>query len=854
MRSSLNDQSVEEERGVNHDHAGENDIENEEDDDDDLGLDEILSGIEGITGCGGDKKDASLKPKFAPSSSIPQAPPPPPPPPLPLPIACETPEFVVENGENHGPSQSGAKHGAEDSREEKKSDGIDLASSSNNKNSLFEKPRRPQISSVDFGNDRATTNGKGPRTNNDFDAGNSRQEREGSFRDENLTQEEDCTLLSDGDATRQHKILVQSGQGPMFSSGGFDDSAMRASHMSSQQDVGDKAMFLNANEIIEGDDSVNSFLDEVEDDFLGYDINKNDIIHESHQMQQSIKSPPRGTTHTSTTPIQPVTGETVPRSVTQLNTPISERTSHAYNPEHTNSINDKPPLHNRDNSAPTENILGEVHHHNNQEDETLSTVTDPTESPFIYTYKNKKPGRDDDSVSQITSSIAGGSYASSYLQNIPINIGGDGRSSRNRASNGLSWMGGATTGSRINYRKHSNRSRRTSPNGSSNGSGGSVRLDLDYGENDEGSQNGMDEIAYVLNTESIPTRNQRARRPLGRGGSCPVSLAEISSVCSADDVSTLDSRQVNFTRNRRIVTDYPDNVSKLGFGGVSCTGQSGSGNTVLSESTKSNPIGLIKGLASLARKTKHHATRFFLPHSANVERRKKFDRSDSSDSLEEILLEEGSRRRSRSHHDDEDIDYFSRAMSTTSASHSNLDNTRRQKQRTDGSLGNSLTQVVGTFLLVTVALTIYRGNVAEEDDSIKFNLETPPGGQPFDLQGGNSFGGYKDMGGMDIRQGGNDVRFDPAINSMMADTIEVVNEQLRRGGEQIVVDRQQPIEDSLDSMVIQPKPISTVVRLPSSFEALANVDEIPFQRGIDIPFYWHVPRSGGGTVNDVLGR
>ncbi|KAL7540245.1 hypothetical protein ACHAXR_009968 [Thalassiosira sp. AJA248-18] len=26
-----------------------------------------------------------------------------------------------------------------------------------------------------------------------------------------------------------------------------------------------------------------------------------------------------------------------------------------------------------------------------------------------------------------------------------------------------------------------------------------------------------------------------------------------------------------------------------------------------------------------------------------------------------------------------------------------------------------------------------------------------------------------------------------------------------------------------------------------------------FQRGIDVPFYWHVPRSGGGTVNDVLG-
>jgi len=31
------------------------------------------------------------------------------------------------------------------------------------------------------------------------------------------------------------------------------------------------------------------------------------------------------------------------------------------------------------------------------------------------------------------------------------------------------------------------------------------------------------------------------------------------------------------------------------------------------------------------------------------------------------------------------------------------------------------------------------------------------------------------------------------------------------------------------------------------------VDDVLFQRGIDVPFYWHVPRSGGGTMNDVLG-
>jgi hypothetical protein len=38
-----------------------------------------------------------------------------------------------------------------------------------------------------------------------------------------------------------------------------------------------------------------------------------------------------------------------------------------------------------------------------------------------------------------------------------------------------------------------------------------------------------------------------------------------------------------------------------------------------------------------------------------------------------------------------------------------------------------------------------------------------------------------------------------------------------------------------------------------ALQNLANVDSGPFQRGIEIPFYWHVPRSGGGTISDVLG-
>jgi hypothetical protein len=48
-------------------------------------------------------------------------------------------------------------------------------------------------------------------------------------------------------------------------------------------------------------------------------------------------------------------------------------------------------------------------------------------------------------------------------------------------------------------------------------------------------------------------------------------------------------------------------------------------------------------------------------------------------------------------------------------------------------------------------------------------------------------------------------------------------------------------------------PVQYEVQVPPVFDGLANVDDMLFQRGIDIPFYWHIPRSGGGTMNDVLG-
>mmetsp|Transcript_779 Transcript_779/g.1530 ORF Transcript_779/g.1530 Transcript_779/m.1530 type:complete len:1025 (+) Transcript_779:524-3598(+) len=589
------------------------------------------------------------------------------------------------------------------------------------------------------------------------------------------------------------------------------------------------------------------------------------LLQQQQQQQQRRQQQPQGRQEHEKTPstlanqIPSTPDATMPASRPPTHpkiAPISGSTTNAYAiPEHRNRY-DPPELEFRYNAIdPSENnqVFAEVHHHhNNQEEETLSTVTDPTESPFIYTYK--KPVHDDDSVSQITSSIFGGSFASSHLQNIPSNIIGDGKSSRNRASSNLSWMGGTSvTGSRISHRKRPNNpNRRTSQNGSSNGSSGSNPiLELDYGGNDEGSQNGLDEIQFALNSDTVTSRNQRARRPQTRGTGCPISLAEISSVCSADDASTLDSRQASFARNRRVVTqtDYSDNVSKLGLGGVSCAGQSGSANTSVSESTKSPKAGVLQGLIMMARQTQHRVARFFLPHSAKVERRKKYDRSDSVDSIEDMLLEEGSGR-PRRHQEDEDVDYFSRAMSTTASNSYDTNHSRKSKQGGERS-GFGITQLVSAFLLITVALTVYRGNIGEEEEPFQFNFakQNPPGVHPMNSQN------LRSMEGEDTEDHErNDVGLDPLkernkIISKKGDDDDDDKTEILR-----LINSKTMEQDSLEAMGnLRPKPPDPVVQLPSSFESLVNVDELPFQRGIDIPFYWHIPRSGGGTVNDVLG-
>mmetsp|Transcript_9242 Transcript_9242/g.18447 ORF Transcript_9242/g.18447 Transcript_9242/m.18447 type:complete len:1209 (+) Transcript_9242:186-3812(+) len=845
-------------------HMKEKVVAEQDEDEDDFGLDDILSGI-----TGSNKKEVAEEKTPDPKEAL-LPPPKVMPPPLSQ-IPMVIPETIVESEVSTSVPHDVRKE--QENEEENKNNLKNISSLEGSRQSANDSEISNTVA-------RVGQHHHGPQQIFTHSSKSTSSRQEDSLTDSNLTNSEDFTLSSDGDATRQHKLLAQSGQSPMFATGGFEDSTPRARLKTPQQpDIGVKASYMETKDVVKSTDkvndhdvdSVNSFLNEVEVDLLGYqnhEVTKPDHdpeMQQQQQQQQRRQQQPQGRQEHEKTPstlanqIPSTPDATMPASRPPTHpkiAPISGSTTNAYAiPEHRNRY-DPPELEFRYNAIdPSENnqVFAEVHHHhNNQEEETLSTVTDPTESPFIYTYK--KPVHDDDSVSQITSSIFGGSFASSHLQNIPSNIIGDGKSSRNRASSNLSWMGGTSvTGSRISHRKRPNNpNRRTSQNGSSNGSSGSNPiLELDYGGNDEGSQNGLDEIQFALNSDTVTSRNQRARRPQTRGTGCPISLAEISSVCSADDASTLDSRQASFARNRRVVTqtDYSDNVSKLGLGGVSCAGQSGSANTSVSESTKSPKAGVLQGLIMMARQTQHRVARFFLPHSAKVERRKKYDRSDSVDSIEDMLLEEGSGR-PRRHQEDEDVDYFSRAMSTTASNSYDTNHSRKSKQGGERS-GFGITQLVSAFLLITVALTVYRGNIGEEEEPFQFNFakQNPPGVHPMNSQN------LRSMEGEDTEDHErNDVGLDPLkernkIISKKGDDDDDDKTEILR-----LINSKTMEQDSLEAMGnLRPKPPDPVVQLPSSFESLVNVDELPFQRGIDIPFYWHIPRSGGGTVNDVLG-
>lgn len=232
------------------------------------------------------------------------------------------------------------------------------------------------------------------------------------------------------------------------------------------------------------------------------------------------------------------------------------------------------------------NIFGEINHHN-QADDTISTVTDQTDTPFIYTYK--KSTLDDDSVSQITSSLAP-SLGSSVLKNISQETR-EGTAATNRFKT-ATWMGsgvnrtkptrhGAVAAGTFGRDRKNRRLRGHINSTCSSSDAANSRY--------EERKSSLDEFSNAINSFEMQMPQSR--------------------VIQEFDLCTIDSEKSGVSR-RRSNNDSNSYVSTLGNGGVSVAGQSTTNGSV-SRGSSSKSGGLV---AMLAKK----AERFFLPASLKV--------------------------------------------------------------------------------------------------------------------------------------------------------------------------------------------------------------------------------------------
>jgi len=682
------------------------------------------------------------------------------------------------------------------------------------------------------------------------------------------------TLWTDGDATRQHKLQMHSKDhvNPTFTSNGFIGTT-NTSNLN-QMNMTNQKIGLRDPSLV-GSSLVDSLIDDISLPGGGMGISGISLPDDGRGGCGSIVQ------------------QNVPPQSSPDATPLRGGQQHRFNQHHNEQeqqqqaedfhqeLNPPPPqstrhdhrqsYDNNSNLIPISKL--KIHNTTLHEDETLSTVTDPTESPFIYTYQRRRTAGDDgtsDSVSQITSSIAGSNYSS--YQNIPNSF----PRQSNRNANNLSWMNtsngigtsSAGSSSRMIHRK--NKSTRSGvskkkssnkgmaipgPYGSSSnrdvmirsgsGSGGSggnnstgsgTRSTSSY--NDIIDNNGVnDEIDYAMNNTNKPT----SRRPSAKKRQQQQSQhhRQMSSMSMTDDLSTVESS------GNYIDTESTFDVSRLGMGGVSTMHQpslrSSSGQSVISEGTnESTTQGL--GILHYLRLAQHHITRYFFPKPPRIERRKKFDRTDSDD-LEELLLEEGqSVKRSGSSTVDNDeestIDYYGSPGSSPIGSPRGNKRSRHDKDK------GSTTRTIGLFILLSAIIAVYRmpssnngeASVGRYQDEIEFRVANSDR-DPYD-----NF----DNVGRNIQDYNNDQVLDYTDNNNNGGNYE----DQQYGNNNAMISAEIDAADTFDTMDKQ----YLNIQLPAKFDVLANVDDLLFQKGIDIPFYWHVPRSGGGTMNDLLGR
>ncbi|KAL3805043.1 hypothetical protein HJC23_003271 [Cyclotella cryptica] len=660
--------------------------------------------------------------------------------------------------------------------------------------------KRPLVGPVDFGNSHVLERDGRPHESPKCDLDIDRT----TLDESDISGEEDETPFRDGDAKPKHNSMLEAGRGSLGTPG-FDDCARRTSNKSPSAGIATTASSLDcpAHSKNTKEGSVEQSLGEMAEHDSQEQSKSHKIIDTS-----SATTPPRTKSHciesktTNHIPLEPLSSSFLPLTVIRREDkepngvyPFTEKTH--YHQHH----------HQQQHDAT--NMIGVTNHHPNQADDTISTVTEQTDSPFIFTYKKSC---DDDSVSQITSSIVAGSVGSSFFKNIPLGSGKLG-SNKSGGTKGPSWtMGGRrmTTRKRGAVVAGTFGRDRTRQGGSVGNSDGTADGSLENGRSN------LDEIAYALNAGPGTYRSRRVGKQ------------------DFGDLCTIDSEKSGVSRRRsHDHFDGKSNISALGMGGASCGGHSVASASGLSKSSSSGSRGLMEGFKMLARKAQHNAGRFFFPTSPKVTQRKKFDRSDS---LDDLLLEEGAKTlpRRASFVDgtkEDDIDYFSRAMSISS----NACHGSRSRASSHSSVRQkpSAIRVYMTILVVVTAFIVYkyfleRGDKTTNSRRGNANLRLPR----FPLQ---NFEG----------RGDKYHEFGPIVNPEL-DRQEYARDEQHRNWPEYSASSEEVSGSESDRS-------RDALRMPFVFENIADFDAGPFQRGIDVPFYWHVPRSGGGTVNDVLG-
>jgi hypothetical protein len=175
----------------------------------------------------------------------------------------------------------------------------------------------------------------------------------------------------------------------------------------------------------------------------------------------------------------------------------------------------------------------------------------------------------------------------------------------------------------------------------------------------------------------------------------------------------------------------------------------------------------------------------------------------------------------------------------TSSVGSNPRKIPRSKQRVQ-FWKSILFSVAGFFFVMTLVILLFRlaymhgPNLKPTVARIRGGMRNKNGSKPVDTA---DIDGIDVHGGMAVRKGYDTTSSGVTVSGVMSK--HSVNEMEE--------------EEPLDKIQVYGHGDHVGIELPAAFDNLADVKDLPVRKGVEIPLFWHIPRTGGGTVNDIFG-